>query len=577
MPPLLKLSSSVVWWRNPGHLLPLLVVFLGIVAFHNCFSAPFIFDDLPSIVNNPYIRQLWPPWEPLKTPPDVTIRGRPIAAFTLAVNYAIGGLELWGYHAVNLAVHLLSGLALYGIVRRTLLTARFGGRYAGSAGGLALAVALVWTVHPLQTESVTYVIQRTGLLMGLFYLTTLYCVIRGFDSPHRNRWFAAAVISCLVGMGCKEVMATAPVVVLLYDRVFLSGSFHAALSRHRGLYMGLTATWLFLAVVVLVEPNLGAAGFGFEQLTPLDYARTEFGVILYYVRLAFWPRPLVLDYYDWPIARQWLPILPSAAAVAALVGLTLWALRRRPALGFAGAWFFLILAPSSTFFPLLGEAVAERRMYLPLAALVALVVVGGHALLARMLAVTFPGGSKAAHLVGAVLVGATVGILSWVTIDRNEDYQSVVSIWSDTVRKRPENARARLNLGRALVDRGRFEDAKEQYRTAIQLMPNPARAHDNMGNLLVRQGKLEAAFRHFAEALRLNPLSAEAHNNMGGALAQQGRLKEALAHFERAVRIDPNFAPAQLNRQRAIMELRRAGKIPGTGEGTLNSPGQPNR
>ena len=134
-----------------------------------------------------------------------------------------------GFHAVNLLIHLLAALVLFGVVRRTLLTSSLKEQFGGAASGLAMAVALIWAVHPLLTESVTYLTQRTESLMGLFFLLTLYCAIRGASSGHPWRWYAVAIAACALGMGAKEVMATAPIVVLLYDRCFLSGSFREAL------------------------------------------------------------------------------------------------------------------------------------------------------------------------------------------------------------------------------------------------------------------------------------------------------------------------------------------------------------
>ena len=181
----------------------------------------------------------------------------------------------------------------------------------------------------------------------------------------------AAVVACALGMGTKEVMATAPIVVLLYDRCFLAGSFREAFRRRWPMYVGLAATWAILGALVIAYPWGAAtgAGFGLAEAGPWEYARTQPGVILNYLRLSFWPSSLCFD-YSWPIATSAGQIIPAAAVIAALLAATLWALRRAPALGFLGAWFFLILAPTSSFVPIITEVAAERRMYLPLAAVV---------------------------------------------------------------------------------------------------------------------------------------------------------------------------------------------------------------
>jgi protein O-mannosyl-transferase len=159
--------------------IPLLVVAAGLLAYHNSFTGPFILDDVLSIPDNPTIRHLWPISQVLSPPALAGVGGRPVVNLSLAINYAFDGTEVWGYHALNLAIHILAGLTLFGIVRRTLLQPMLRGRFGAVADGLAMATAVIWVVHPLQTEAVTYLSQRAESLMGLFYLLTLYCFIRG--------------------------------------------------------------------------------------------------------------------------------------------------------------------------------------------------------------------------------------------------------------------------------------------------------------------------------------------------------------------------------------------------------------
>ncbi|MGD1021058.1 MAG: hypothetical protein ABSA12_17265, partial [Verrucomicrobiia bacterium] len=208
---------------NARRLFPLLLVLTGLWAYHNSLTGPFIYDDWLSIQKNPTIRHLWPIWQPLSPPHagGITVEGRPLINLSLAVNYAIGGTNVRGYHALNLAIHILAGLTLFGIVRRTLLQPRLRERFGAVADELALAVALIWTVHPLQTESVTYIIQRAESMMGLFYLLTLYGFIRGTASPLPRLWHGLCIGACALGMASKEVMVSAPLMVMLYDRTFV--------------------------------------------------------------------------------------------------------------------------------------------------------------------------------------------------------------------------------------------------------------------------------------------------------------------------------------------------------------------
>jgi tetratricopeptide (TPR) repeat protein len=522
----------------------LLVVAAGLLAYHNSFTGPFIFDDLHWIPENPTIRHLWPIWDVLSPPSSTLINGRPVVNFTLAVNYALGGYNVWGYHALNLAVHILAGLTLFGIVRRTLRQPRLRERFGAVADELALAVAVIWTVHPLQTESVTYVIQRAESIMGLFYLLTLYGFIRGAASPRPRLWYGLCVAACALGMASKEVMVSAPLMVMLYDRAFVSGSFREAWRRRRPLYLGLSATWILQGFIVVSAGTFANASIMAQHewgVTRWQYLLTEAGVILHYLRLAAWPYPLCFDYYGWPIAGTGLSTLLPTLVVAILLGATVWMCITNSAWGFGGAWFFLILAPSSSIIPLDSPAY-EHRMYLSLAAVIVLGVMGIHAWIGRRTVAV------------AVVLAVALGVLTW---RRNQDYRSDVAIWRDTVAKCPNNPRAHNNLGLALAQVGRLPEAIVQCEQALRIKPDDAEAHCNLGYILLKEGKISGAIGHSEQALRMKPYFAEAHDNLGLALAQAGKTEDAIAHYEQALRIKPYFAEADCNLGAALGQAGR--------------------
>src|SRR4029077_4761665 len=242
---------------NRARIYSLLILATTVLAYANSFSGTFIFDDLTWIEANPHIRHFWPLWNALQPPQGAPGTGRPVVCLTLALNYAVSGLDPWSYHVTNLAIHVSAALILFGIVRRTLQGPRLRDRFGTQANGLAAAISILWAVHPLQTESVTYIIQRMESLMGLFLLLTLYCVIRGDHSPRRLWWFAGAVACCALGMATKEGMATAPIIVLLYDRVFLADSWADLSHKRSPLSTGLAATWLILISLVIVNTARG--------------------------------------------------------------------------------------------------------------------------------------------------------------------------------------------------------------------------------------------------------------------------------------------------------------------------------
>jgi protein O-mannosyl-transferase len=545
-----------------------LLVAVTLAAYHRTFGVPFVFDDQPAVLDNPTIQHLGSAWFPA---PDSGLpeSGRPAMNFSLALNYALGGTAVQGYHAVNLLIHVLAGLTLFGLVRRTLLQPILRERFGGAALGLGLMVAAIWLVHPLQTESVTYVAQRAESLMGLCYLLTLYFFIRGTEPegstgrsptgpgpstprgvarPERRaktgvEWYALALAACLLGMASKEVMVSAPLLVLIYDRTFVAGNFREALRRRRWFYSGLAATWLLLAVLVASTGNRGGtAGFG-GSVTTGAYALTQFKAIGHYLRLAAWPHPLVFD-YGTELVPGPAAVWPQIGLVLALLAATAIALWRRPVLGFLGVWFFAILAPSSSIVPIATQTMAEHRMYLPLAAVVALGVIGAYGWFGRR----------------SLIVAAGIAVVLWVlTVQRNEDYRSALSIWSDTVAKRPGNARAQLNLGYELAQAGRPDEAIAHYVEALRLRPDYAEAHYNWGNVLFATRQLAEAINHYEAALRLNPALPEIHYNLGNALVEVGRAAEAMSHYAEALRLKPDHARAHFNYGNA---LATAGRIP---------------
>ncbi|MEW6213307.1 MAG: glycosyltransferase family 39 protein, partial [Acidobacteriota bacterium] len=289
----------------------LIIVALGALAYLNSFEGAFVFDD-EAFVATPDVQRLWPPWQAMFSPNNIS---RPLIGLSLAINYAISGTDTWSYHLLNLLVHISSALALFGIVRQTLMSERLREQFGEKAMSLSLIVALVWMVHPLQTQAVTYVIQRCESLMGMFYLVTLYCAIRSFDAPNKRRWYAAATAACLGGMMSKQVMVTAPLMVLLYDWMFSARSLKEALKRRRGLYAGLVSTWVVLAATTIASPVNETAGFGVKGISPLRYFVLEFEVIAHYLRLSFWPDPLVLD-YKWPTTGTLAGAMPYGLMLA---------------------------------------------------------------------------------------------------------------------------------------------------------------------------------------------------------------------------------------------------------------------
>ena len=359
--PTLPAGDEAGPWARPW--LPVLAAVLlaaGILAaYHNTWHVPFLLDDEDSIVRNPSIRSfataLFPP-----TGSGITVSGRPLLNLSLALNYRLGGVEPAGYHAGNLLIHFAAALCLFGVVRRSLRLPSLAGRFRAQATPLAWFAAAWWALHPLQTESVTYVIQRAESLMGLCYLFACYAFIRAVQGPSRA-WAGLACVAGLLGMAAKEVMASLPIVLFLYDRTFVCGTFRESWRRHRLLHLGLAAGWLLLVGMVIASGGRGST-VGYARVTWLEYLATQGSGLMTYLSKAVMPVNLVFDYG--PIVEQRPAVVCAGVlAVLALLAVTLVLLKRRPAAGFLGAWFFLILAPTSSVIPVASQTLAEHRMY----------------------------------------------------------------------------------------------------------------------------------------------------------------------------------------------------------------------
>lgn len=526
-----------------------LIALAALAAYRGTWGSPFVFLDIPAICTNPTIRHLWP-LGPVLSPPSnggLTVGGRPLVNLSLALNYAAGGLDPRGYHAVNLLIHLLAGLALFGIVRRTLERIP----PAGSPYGpllVAAAAALLWTLHPLQTESVTYVVQRAESLMGLLYLATVYGFIRGSEAsePAGRAWLGFSVLACLLGMATKEVMVSAPVLVLLYDRTFCGGGWIDALRRRKAYYTALAATWIPLAVLVTSSHGRGGTS-GFEMPVSWgQYVLTQFPAAVRYLGLAVWPAHQAFYYpVSWPGLGDVAPQMAAVLLLAAGAAAALW---RGSAWGYLGAWFFAILAPTSLI-PGISQTVAEHRMYLALAPIAAGAAWGFWALCLRLGTRQVWGFSAAAALLCACLAEATVR--------RNAVYASEVSLWTDTVARSPESPYVQVNAGVALASAGRREEAISCFRNALKLEPRYAEAHNNLGLALAQTGRLQEALAEFRGAIQCRPAYPEAEANLGATLAQAGRPDEAIPHLRRALELDPGYLDARNNLAAALSQTGR--------------------
>lgn len=541
-----------------------LIILAAGLAYSSSFGGAFVFDDKNTVQQNPAIQK----FDMAGFRPS-----RPVVDFSYALNYQVGGLDVSSYHAVNLAIHMAAAVVLFLLVRMTLrsLTGTFPvtgdavaagppaaeparGRFSDAeAALLAAAVAVLWAVHPLTTQAVTYVSQRDESLTAMFYLLTLYCFAKGAGSP-RTSWRIAAGIFCLLGMLSKTIMVTAPLVALLYDRVFLKpGTFRAALRRSWVIYAVMFASAVLSAALLLTfagkAARLEAGDFAWWQ-----YALTQTEVVTHYLRLCFVPTGLAFDYY-WPVAGGIADVWPQAVLIAALLAMTAVALVKLPPAGFLMASFFIILSPTSSVVRIADPAF-EHRMYLPLAAVAALVVVGGFAILRS--AMHRLGRGDAAPRIAAVswaaLAVAISVVLGVLTYQRNFVYVDQATLWRSVLAVRPDNPRAHSNLGLELLNWGQVDAAAGHFQQAIDLNFNNAETFNRMGMALAKKGRTGDAVEHYRKAIAVSgdwPIP-NARNNLGNALVDLGQrtsgrqrdelFAEAIVFLESAIQAEPrNF------------------------------------
>lgn len=545
-------------WRGGAAAASLIV--LGLLLYANSFSAPFILDDKPQIAGEEVIR---PPWSARR----LLAHNRPIVTASLALNYAAGGLAVRGYHALNVAAHIACALLVYGFVRAMLRLPALRARYGAASNGLAFITAALFLAHPIQTESVTYVIQRAEIFAALAVLLALWIAAHAAQRPGRGlravlRLLAVAG-ACTLGLFSKETAVVVPALFALYDWCFIAAGRAGALLQRWPIYLTLllataaavgVRSWQITYGGELVggvtlssaaPPDVSApsepTADGNEVVTPWRYLRWQFGVCVYYLRLILWPNRLCFDcgyLGPWPVRSSilsdavWTPaLLLAAGALAAW-----WIRPRYPLATFCVLGAALFLLPTSSILPLM-DAYVEHRVYLPIA-LVALLVVaavydGGAAVVRRGWL-----SASAARILGIAAAAAVIGTYGWLTVARNRLYVEPLRLWENSVAQAPHSTRALFNLGNEYARRGQPAQAIDCYQQLIRLAPGPV-YYINLGRQYLKLGRSADAVEALEQARQLAPTWAIVQRNLSAAYARVGRLADSVAAAERATRLEP--------------------------------------
>jgi protein O-mannosyl-transferase len=551
-----KKASKPVVAHWGGHVWRLLVLWgLLWIAYSNSFQAGLVFDNSTIIGQDPRIRQATP-----QSIASILSGGyrdadvaaglyRPLTTLSFLLNYAVlsDGLRPEGYHWLNFAIHAINVALVY-----ALGIALLGGSTP------AFALAAIWGLHPLLTESVTNIVGRADLLSAFGVLSGFLCHLRATKANGRRRlaWFAGVAIAQTVGLFSKENAVVLPGIMLAYD---LTWSDRSAWRKRIPAYGALVLPFagffyvrgqLHLAMHIPFADNpLVSAGFWTARLTAMK-------VIGKFLWLFLWPARLSADYsfnavplFGWRLS-SWKDLEAVIALAVCLGGVLLAVLlakrgRRewKPLLFFL-PFFFVAMTPTSNLIVLIGSIMAERFLYLPSVGLAGCVVAA--------LCVWRPATARAAW----AAVGVVCLAFAARTYARNRDWNDELSLWTSTVRVSPDSARAHYNLGKALEPLpGRLPDAIAEYRVSLRLDPEHADVHNNLANALSAiPGQLPEAIAEYREAVRIQPDRSEPHNNLANVLARiPGRLPEAIAEFQAALRIRPDSAEIHYNLANALL------------------------
>ncbi len=540
----------------------LLIALVGFGIYANSFSIPFLFDDYFSIVSNPEVQSVEPIGRFF-----TQSRGLPHLLDTL--NYRWGGENVWGYHLVNVAVHLINALLVYALALLTLRMPIFAGRYETRARTLALLVALIFVAHPLQTMAVSYISQRAESVAAMFYLSALLLYSAGKSGRIglRGAGLTAAVLAiAFLGIISKETVASLPAALLLYHVCFLRGrSGDESSSWRMALLLLLPALYgLYLARHFLL-PGLAdeeggqsswmfipSAGLGVEGLTPWNYLITQFGVIVWYLRLFLLPTHLCFD-YGWPLADSFwsIGVILPLAVLLLLVALAIVAYPRNRWITFGIGWLFIVLAPSSSIIPIKDPAF-DYRMYLPMFGPILLLVVCTADAVRRLVPATRT--VTSAERVAVAAAALCIVALAAASVSRNATLGDSLALARDSAAKAPNHWRNHFTYASALLERGSTAEAIESFERAIAISPEQSTPRIMLGDLFARAGRLGDAEDVLLPATdaREESVSAAAYRQLGFIYKAQSYPDAAIGMFEEALVRKPRWRALDLEIARLL-------------------------
>lgn len=514
---------------------------LGAIVYLNSFDNAFQFDDYLSIVQNPAIKDIaavkkifnfWPT--------------RFITYFSIALNYHFGQLDVVGYHLVNLLIHLGAGILTWWLVLMTFSTpAMRDDEIAKYAKTIAFFAGAIFIAHPIQTQAITYVVQRATSLAGFFYLLSLTFYVKARLSQEEEReafawkyYYSGSMLSAIIAMFTKEMTVTLPIMILLYEFYFLRTKKDIVLKQlipFLCMLFIIPLTMFITKSVDFVEMRR-TSEIG-SNIPSGSYLLTQFKVIITYFRLLFIPVNQNID-YDYPIAKNimGLPILASIFVLLLIIIVAIKIFSRRRLISFAIFWFFLTLLPESSIISI-RDVIAEHRLYLP--------VVGYSIFLTSAIFYFFRNNGARVAIIAMSIIVICYSVLTYA---RNFVWEDGIALWSDSIRKSPQKARPYSNRGFAYALENKFDQAIYDFTRAIQIDPNYSEAFNNRGMAYADKGDIANALSDYNRALQQTPKYAEAYYNAAVAYFLKKDFKKSWEAAHNAERLGRNIDSGFLKR-----------------------------
>ncbi|MBF0571105.1 MAG: tetratricopeptide repeat protein [Candidatus Omnitrophica bacterium] len=513
---------------------------LGLLVYINTFFCSFQFDDTPSIIDNHFIKNIsdlqniWNFWP-----------CRFITYLSFALNYHLHGLNVFGYHLFNLSVHLASGFFVWWLVLLTFSSPFMKeDKIAKHAGPIALFAGLVFVAHPMQTEAVTYIVQRAASMAALFYLASLSLYVKSrllrdekSSSIQWKFYYIAAALTAIAAMFTKEIAITLPLMILLYEFSFLNPRKN---SNWKYMIPFLFAVFIIPATMLMTKSvnfqEMHRTAEGPASISPIHYLFTQFRVMVTYVRFVFLPINQNID-YDYPVSKSFFEF--SVLSCFFLLIIILFTAKRLflkyRLVSFSIFWFFLTLLPESSIFPI-QDVIFEHRLYLPLAGYSIFLVSGVYYFWGRN------------NMRGAAVLLTIVTVCySVLTCQRNKVWKDEIVLWDDAVRKSPHKARAYNNRGNAYGKADNLALAMSDFKKAVELDPDYADAYYNRGVSYGQNGNFIQAMSDYSKAIEKKPNHAQAYYSRGVIYDKHGDFLQAISDYNKAVGIKPDYADAFIN------------------------------